>query len=133
MLVGIGALRTHEAVRLGWDARDAGADAVLLAPVSYTPLTEEEVFVLLATVAEQVGLLLCIYHNPGTTHFAFRPELVGHLSRMANIVEVKTPASEPATLPASLDDLRARTLPGFPVGHSVDWRAAEALLGGGDA
>ncbi len=133
VLVGIGALRTDEAVRLGRDAGDAGADAVLLAPVSYTPLTEEEAFVHFATVAEQVGLPLCIYDNPGTTHFAFRPELVGRLSRVANIVAVKTPAPDPATLPASLDDLRARTSPGFSVGHSVDWKAAEAMLAGGDA
>ena len=133
VLVGIGALRTDEAVRLGLDAREAGADALLLAPVSYTPLTEDEVFTHFATVAERVGLPLCIYDNPSTTHFAFRPELVGRLSRVANIVAVKTPAPEPAALPASLDDLRARTSPGFSVGHSVDWKAAEALLADGDA
>ncbi len=132
VLVGIGALRTDEAVRLGQDAREAGADAVLLAPVSYTPLTEDEVFAHFATVAEAVGLPLCIYDNPGTTHFTVRPELVARLSRVANIVAVKTPAPEPAALPASLDDLRARTSPGFSVGHSVDWKSAEALLAGGD-
>jgi len=133
VLVGIGALRTDEAVQLGLDAREAGADAVLLAPVSYTPLTEDEVFTHFVTVAEKVGLPLCIYDNPSTTHFTFRPELVDRLSRVANIVAVKTPAPEPAALPASLDDLRARTSPGFSVGHSVDWKAAEALLVGGDA
>lgn len=132
VLVGIGALRTDDAVRLGQDARDAGADAALLAPVSYTPLTEDEVFAHFATVAEQVGLPLCIYDNPSTTHFAFRPELIGRLSRVENIVAVKTPAPEPAALAANLDDLRTRTPPGFSVGHSVDWKSAEALLAGGD-
>src|ERR1700761_5281567 len=43
LLVGVGALRTDEAVRRAQDARSAGADAGLLAPVSYTPLTEAEV------------------------------------------------------------------------------------------
>lgn len=133
VLVGIGALRTDEAVRLGHDAREAGADAVLLAPMSYTPLTEEEVFAHFVTIAEKIGLPLCIYENPGTTYFAFRPELVARLSRVANIVAVKTPAPEPAALPASLSELRARTSPGFSVGHSVDWKATEALLAGGDA
>ena len=133
VLVGVGALRTDEAVRLGQDAREAGADAVLLAPVSYTPLTDEEVFVHFATVAEMVGLPLCIYDNPGTTRFAFRPELVGRLSRVAHIVAAKTPAPEPDALSASLDDMRAHTSPGFSVGHSVDWKSAEALLAGGDA
>ena len=133
VLVGIGALRTDEAVRLGRDAREAGADAVLLAPVSYTPLTEDEVFAHFVAVAEAAGLPLCLYDNPGTTHFAFRPELVGRLSRVADIVAVKAPAPEPAALAAGLADLRARTPAGFSVGHSVDWRAAEALLAGGDA
>ncbi|MGI3777098.1 MAG: dihydrodipicolinate synthase family protein [Janthinobacterium lividum] len=133
ILAGIGALRTDEAVRLGQDARDAGADAVLLAPVSYTPLTDDEALAHFAAVAEQVGLPLCVYDNPSTTHFAFRPELLGRLAQVANVVALKTPAPDPAALPASLADLRGRTPPGFSVGHSVDWKAAEALLAGGDA
>ena len=133
VVAGIGALRTDEAVRLGQDAREAGADAVLLAPMSYTPLTGEEVFVHSATVAEQVGLPLCLYDNPSTTRFAFGPELVGRLSRVANIVAVKTPAPGPAALAASLAGLRADTPPGFSVGFSMDWAAGEALLAGGDA
>ena len=36
LMVGIGTLRTDDAVNLGQDARAAGAGAVLLAPVSYT-------------------------------------------------------------------------------------------------
>src|SRR6202012_3185990 len=44
ILVGVGALRTDEAVRLPQDARAAGAAAGLLAPVSYPPLNEAEVF-----------------------------------------------------------------------------------------
>ncbi len=133
VLAGIGALGTDEAVRLGLDARDAGADAVLLPAMSYTPLTEDEAYAHFATVAEQVGLPLCLYDNPSTTHFAVRPELVGRLSRVARIVAVKTPAPDADALAASLGDLRARTPPGFSVGHSVDWKAGEALLAGGDA
>ena len=73
LLVGIGALRTDETIALGQDAAAAGADAVLLAPVSYTPLLEEEVFTHFATVAQATGLPLVIYNNPGTTHFTFSP------------------------------------------------------------
>ncbi len=58
LLVGIGALRTDEAVRLARDAKEAGAAAGLLAPVSYTPLTEEEVYAHFATVAAEGGLPL---------------------------------------------------------------------------
>src|SRR5471030_80781 len=43
VLAGVGALRTDEAVLLTQDAQAAGAQGGLLAPVSYTPLTEDEV------------------------------------------------------------------------------------------
>jgi len=38
LMVGVGSLRTDEAVTFARDAQDAGADAILLAPVSYIPL-----------------------------------------------------------------------------------------------
>ena len=44
VIVGIGALRTDNAIELAKDAQAAGANGLLLAPVSYTPLTEDEVF-----------------------------------------------------------------------------------------
>ncbi len=133
IMVGIGALRTDEAVRLGQDAKGAGADAVLLAPVSYTPLTGEEVFTHFATVAEAVGLPLCIYNNPGTTHFTFSSELIARLSRVPQVCAVKNPALDAGAMPGGLRTLRAVASPGFSVGYSVDWKAAEAMLAGGDA
>ena len=133
LLVGIGALRTDEAVRLGEDARDAGAAGVLLAPVSYAPLTEDEVFEHFATVARAVRMPLCVYDNPGTTHFSFSPALVGRLSRLDHIDALKTAAPVAALVPDNLAALRNATAPGFSVGYAVDWHAAAALQAGGDA
>jgi 4-hydroxy-tetrahydrodipicolinate synthase len=133
VMVGIGALRTGEAVRLGQDAAACGADAVLLAPVSYAPLTEAEVYEHVVTVAGAVDLPLCLYNNPGTTHFTFSPALIGRLSRVARVVAVKNPAPEPAAMAGALADLRGRVPAGFSLGNSVDWRAGEALLAGADA
>jgi 4-hydroxy-tetrahydrodipicolinate synthase len=133
ILVGVGALRTDEAVRLAQDAKAAGAAAGLLAPVSYTPLTEEEVFEHFATVARESGLPLCIYDNPGTTHFRFNPALVGRLSGVVGIIAVKSPASEPPAVAAHLGELRRLVPEGFSLGYSGDWNAVEALLAGGDA
>ena len=82
VLVGVGALRTDEAVRLAQDAQVAGAAAGLLAPVSYTPLSDDEVYEHFATVARESRLPLCIYDNPGTTHFRFSSVLVGRLSHL---------------------------------------------------
>ena len=133
ILVGVGALRTDEAIALARDANAAGASAGLLAAVSYTPLTEDEVFDHFVTVAEGSGLPLCIYDNPGTTHFRFTPALVGRLSRVPGIVALKSPSPAPSEAAAHLDTLRRAVPDGFPLGYSVDWHAAEALIAGGDA
>ena len=128
ILVGVGALRTDEAVRLAQDAKAAGAAAGLLAPVSYTPLTEDEVFEHFATVARESGLPLCIYDNPGTTHFRFSPALIGRLSRLPQIIAVKSPAPEPQAVAAHVAELRSAVPDGFSVGYSGDWRSVEALI-----
>ena len=133
LLVGIGALRTDDAVRHGQDAKAAGADAVLLAPVSYTPLTDDEVFEHFATVARSVDLPVVIYNNPGTTHFSFSPALIGRLSRVPGIVAVKNPSPDAAQAPAEMAALRTATAEGFSIGHSGDWKVTEALLAGSEA
>jgi 4-hydroxy-tetrahydrodipicolinate synthase len=133
LMVGIGALRTDDAVRFGEDARAVGADAVLLAPVSYTPLTDDEVAQHFMTVASEVGLPLCIYNNPTTTHFTFSDTLLARLSQTPNIVAVKNPAPPADQVGGELSALRTRTPSAFSLGYSGDWRATEALIAGGDA
>ena len=132
LLVGVGALLTSEAVALARDAQLAGATAGLLAPVSYAPLLDEEVFQHFRAVSE-VGLPLCIYNNPATTHFNFTPELVGRLAELPNVVAVKTPAPVPAECAAAVQALRSSVPASFSVGVSVDWHAGAALLAGADA
>jgi 4-hydroxy-tetrahydrodipicolinate synthase len=133
ILVGVGALRTDEAVRLAQDAKAVGAAAGLLAPVSYTPLTEDEVFEHFATVARESGLPLCIYDNPSTTHFRFSAALVGRLSRLPEIIGMKSPAPEPEAVAAHLAELRGVAPNGFSLGYSGDWNSVEALIAGGNA
>ena len=133
VLAGIGALRTDDAVHLAQDARVAGAMAGLLAPVSYTPLLDDEVFTHFETVAREGGLPLVVYNNPGTTHFTFTTGLLARLSRVPGIVAVKNPAPAAEAVPAHLQELRAVAALGFSLGYSVDAHAAEALLAGGTA
>ncbi|MCK1741090.1 dihydrodipicolinate synthase family protein [Bradyrhizobium sp. 139] len=132
VLVGVGALRTDDAVRLAQDARAAGAAAGLLAPVCYTPLTDEEIFEHFATVSRESGLPICIYDNPGTTHFHFTPALIGRLSRVEGIIAVKSPAPDASAVEGHLQDLQAVVPSGFSLGYSVDWNCLGALLAGGE-
>jgi 4-hydroxy-tetrahydrodipicolinate synthase len=133
VMAGVGALRTDDAVDLARDAKAAGAGAGLLAPVSYTPLLDQEVFVHFQTVAGESGLPICIYNNPGVTHFTVSAELIQRLSGVPGVVAVKNPAPPAAQVGDHLADLRVRVPAGFSLGYSADANCAEAMLAGADA
>src|SRR5919112_2036062 len=133
LIVGVGALRTDEAETLARDAASEGADALLLAPVSYTPLSEEEAYQHFAAVAAATDLPLCVYNNPGTTHFTFSDALLRRLASVSNIRAVKMPLPKDMDFKAELGRLRQDTPDDFAVGYSGDWGAADALLAGADA
>ncbi|ACL63305.1 dihydrodipicolinate synthase family protein [Methylobacterium nodulans] len=133
IMVGVGALRTSDAVRLAQDAQAIGAVAGLLAPVCYTPLNDDEVYEHFITVARESQLPLCIYDNPTTTHFQFSRDLVSALSRVPEVIAVKSPAPEAHLAQVHHRELRAAVPPGFSIGYSGDGNSVEALLAGGDA
>ncbi|MFT3688524.1 dihydrodipicolinate synthase family protein [Paenirhodobacter sp.] len=133
VLAGVGALRTDEAIRLAQDAKAIGVTAGLLAAVSYTPLTEDEVFGHFSTVAREGGLPIILYDNPGTTHFRFTPDLLHRLSRVPGILGVKNPTTDAAETRRTLEEQRGFAPPGFSIGFSGDWNATEAMIAGADA
>jgi 4-hydroxy-tetrahydrodipicolinate synthase len=134
LIVGIGAMRTDDAIALAQDSGRAGANALLMAPVSYTPLTEEEVYQHYLAVAASTHLPLCIYNNPGTTHFTFSVGLLERLSKLPNIVAVKMPLpANGNNIDASLKSLRNALPNDFAIGYSGDWGCAEGLLFGADS
>ena len=91
VIVGVGALRTDTAVDLARHAARIGAAGLLVAPMSYTPLTEDEVFHHFAAIAAASDLPICIYNNPGTTHFTFSTALLARLATLPTVRAVKMP------------------------------------------
>ncbi|NKB52399.1 MAG: dihydrodipicolinate synthase family protein [Rhizobiaceae bacterium] len=132
IIAGVGALRTDDAIDHALDAAQNGADGLLLAPVSYTPLTEQEVAQHFIAVAGATDLPLCIYNNPSTTHFNFSLELLQHLSHVDTISAVKMPLPQSIDLEAELAQLRDGLPADFSIGYSGDWGCASALLAGAD-
>lgn len=133
ILAGIGDLRTDWVVEHSASANDAGASALLLAPVSYLPLTERDFTELVKTVTSACSLPVCLYNNPGTTHFTMTTELVANLAKLPTVMGVKNPA--PATLMSASGLAGARgDLPeGFILGYSGDALIAHVLPAGADA
>jgi 4-hydroxy-tetrahydrodipicolinate synthase len=126
VIVGVGALRTDEAQALAKDARELGADGLLLAPVSYTPLTDDEVYEHFAAVADVGQLPLCIYNNPGTTKFTFSVELIARLSRLGTVKAVKMPLPANGDIAAEIASLRSVIPDNFAVGYMRCWRVPMA-------
>ncbi|MCH1883355.1 dihydrodipicolinate synthase family protein [Agrococcus sp. ARC_14] len=134
VIAGIGALRTSHAIAYARDAVDAGAQAVLLAPLTYQALTVEDVYGFYGDVLGHLTVPLVVYDNPGTTHFTFTDELYGRLAALPGVASIKIPGL-PAGVTAEQRVARIRDVvpERVTIGISGDPFAADALNGGCDA
>ncbi|WDZ93537.1 dihydrodipicolinate synthase family protein [Nocardiopsis sp. HUAS JQ3] len=132
VVVGIGALRTSHVQALAQDAQQAGASAVLLAPVSYQPLTDEDVFALYETVAAELSVPLVVYDNPGTTHFTFSTGLYARVAALPAVAAIKIPPvpADPAAARERVAAVRAAVPDHVTIGISGDGVAATGLNAG---
>lgn len=132
MIVCVGAVSTDAILHLADDAQAAGADALLLPAVSYHSLRDEEVFTLFETVTQHVSVPVCIYDNPGTTHFTFTDELHGGLSSLDGVRSVKIPGVPDTQVAATerVHALRQHLRPGVTIGVSGDAYAGLGLNAG---
>ncbi|MEN0000672.1 MAG: dihydrodipicolinate synthase family protein [Pseudomonadota bacterium] len=133
VIAGIGAMRTSWVVRHARDAEAAGAAGLLIAPVSYLPLTDDDVLSLVRDVAGTTDLPICIYNNPGTTHFNVSEDLLLALAEIPTVKAVKNPAPAGGDFLGQLDRLREKLPTDFSIGYSGDATIAGALLAGADA
>lgn len=135
VLVGIGALRTRDVLANVRSAEAAGAQGLLLAPVSYQPLTADDVFELFRTVADATDLPIVVYDNPGTTHFTFTTELYARLAELDGVASIKIPGFplSPAGWDDRIGEIRAAIGNQVTIGISGDAFGAEGLIAGCDA
>ncbi|WP_104178151.1 dihydrodipicolinate synthase family protein [Cryobacterium sp. Y50] len=134
VIIGIGALRTSQVRMFADDAQEVGAHAVLLAPVTYQSLGDDEVFGLFEDVTADLSVPLVVYDNPGTTHFTFTNDLYARIATLPHVASIKIPG-----VPADLSKAAARVqairndIPGtVKVGVSGDSSAATGLNAGCD-
>ncbi|MNC05521.1 4-hydroxy-tetrahydrodipicolinate synthase [compost metagenome] len=132
VMTSISALRTLDVLHLAEDAQRAGAGAVLLAPVSYQPLTDEEVIHLYEQVSCNLSVPLCVYDNPNTTHFRFSDELHGRIAQLPNVGAIKIPGVPAGAEAAGLriENLRELVPSRVALGISGDPSAAAGIKAG---
>ena len=135
VLAGVGALRTRDVLRHVEDAQDRGASGVLLAPMTYQPLGDDEVFGLYEDVTASLSVPLVVYDNPTTTRVVFSDELHARIAQLPGVASIKIPPvpADPEQAKVRVSSLRAG-LPGdVTIGVSGDAAAAAGLLAGCDA
>jgi 4-hydroxy-tetrahydrodipicolinate synthase len=135
VFIGVGAIRTSHVLANAENAEQAGASALLLAPMTYQPLTEDDVFELFRTVTAGSSLPVIVYDNPGTTHFTFTSELYGRIAELSGIASIKIPGvpADPWQARARVEEIRAVVPKHVTIGVSGDAKAAAGLAAGCDA
>ncbi|MEM6711175.1 MAG: dihydrodipicolinate synthase family protein [Pseudomonadota bacterium] len=133
VLAGIGAMATRDVIENAQVAERFGAAGLLLAPVSYLPLTDEDVFGLFSDVAAATSTPICVYNNPGTTGVTISKDLLARLARISGVDAVKNPAPSLLDAESDVQAVRRDVPDGFVVGYSGDARIAGVLPSGADA
>ena len=135
VFIGIGALRTSQVLTNADNAERAGASGLLLAPMTYQPLTDDDVFELFRTVTANSSLPVVVYDNPGTAHFSFSTELYGRIAALPGIASIKIPGvpADPQRARARVEEIRGVVPQHVTIGVSGDAHAAAGLAAGCDA
>lgn len=90
VVVGVSDVTTAKTIRRAGYAQRAGADAVMILPVSYWKLTEREIVQHYRSVGDAVDIPIMAYNNPATSGVDMGPELlVGMFETIDNVAMVK--------------------------------------------
>jgi 4-hydroxy-tetrahydrodipicolinate synthase len=90
VVVGVSDVTTAKTIRRARYAQKAGADAVMVLPVSYWKLTEREIVQHYRSIGDAIGIPIMAYNNPATSGVDMRPELlVSMFDTIENVTMVK--------------------------------------------
>lgn len=88
-LVGVSNLTTDKTIHHAQFAEKAGADAVMIIPMSYWKLTDDEIVAHYDAVAEKISIPIMAYNNPATGGVDMSPLLLKRLLEIPNVTMIK--------------------------------------------
>ena len=111
VIVGASDLTTANTVRRARYAQHAGADAVMILPVSYWKLSIREIAQHYATVAAALDIPIMAYNNPATSGIDMSPELLAQMfTEIDNVTMVKESTGDLDRM-LRIKELTGNTLP----------------------
>lgn len=88
-LVGVSNLTTERTIHHARFAENAGATALMIIPMSYWKLSDEEIFRHYDKVAAAVSIPIMAYNNPATSGIDMSPVLLKRLLEIPNVTMIK--------------------------------------------
>lgn len=88
-LVGVSNLTTEKTVYHAQFAEKAGASAVMIIPMSYWKLTDDEIVSHYDAVASKISIPIMAYNNPVTSGVDMSPALLKRLLEIPNVTMIK--------------------------------------------
>lgn len=89
ILVGVSNLTTERTIYHAKSAEKAGADAVMIIPMSYWKLRDDEIVKHYDAVAKQISIPIMAYNNPATAGIDMSPALLKRILEIPNVTMIK--------------------------------------------
>ena len=125
MIVGTGAIRTEDAVMFAKAAKDAGADALLVATPPYAYPTGREIALHALAVDRAANLPVMLYNYPGRMSVNMDEDTLGRLGRSPNFCAIKESSGDINRL-----HMLARDYPHIALSCGMDDQALEFFAWG---
>lgn len=125
LVVGTGAMLTHDSLALASGARDIGADAILLASPPYAVPTDRENALNALAIDKACNLPIMLYNYPGRTGTMMGEEFLDRVGRSRNFCGIKESSGDINRL-----HLLARDYPHIQLGCGMDDQALEYFAWG---
>jgi 4-hydroxy-tetrahydrodipicolinate synthase len=127
IIAGTAACSSLEAILLSRDAKEAGADAVILTPPYYFRLPDASLYTHFKEVAQKGGLPVVVYNNPLYTGNNLSPELIARLSGIQGVIGLKQSNADLG----QLVEVTRTAKKGFSIHTGIDSQFYPALCAGG--
>jgi 4-hydroxy-tetrahydrodipicolinate synthase len=111
VVVGVSDLTTAKTIRRAQYAEKAGADAVMILPVSYWKLTEREIVQHYTSIGESIGIPIMAYNNPATSGIDMSPELLVRMFETIDNVKMVKESTGDLSRMQRIDKLSGGALP----------------------
>ena len=128
VLVGITDTSFTESMRLAEYAANSGADAVVMAPPYYFPVSQADLTRLVEGMAVQSPLPIFLYNMPNLTKAQWEPATVARLSELPQVLGLKDSSGDMNYLRHTLAAVRHK--PAFSVLVGPEHLLLESLLAG---